>query len=174
MRLHFVVSIYIKVRNHSRVSSCHPWDTWESALLPDSRKDSWHNLYTPWTCTHWALQVTALEFSSVRMPRTFWTVRKLSACRERHCKMCLTGSLHAHAFPKMLRIPALNHSNLCGGFFSSVPPSVCACVSWFDVGNVRGTTVWIPRLKNFAAIFLVLNQNRDFFWTKNPIRCDFL
>jgi len=48
------------------------------------------------------LRVTALEFSAV--------LKLKSACRERHCKTCLTGSLHAHAFPKMLRIPALDHS----------------------------------------------------------------
>jgi len=41
----FVVSVYITVRNHSRVGSCHSWDTWKSALFPDSRRDSWHNLF---------------------------------------------------------------------------------------------------------------------------------
>ena len=40
----FVVSIYIKVHNHSRVGSCHSWDTWKSVLFPDSR-DSWHNFF---------------------------------------------------------------------------------------------------------------------------------
>ena len=34
---------------------------------------------------------------------------------------CLTGSLHAHVFPKMLRIPALHHS---GRFVCSVSPCV--------------------------------------------------
>jgi len=42
----FVVSIYIKVRNHSPVGSCHSWDTWKSALFPDFRRDSWQNLFT--------------------------------------------------------------------------------------------------------------------------------
>ena len=46
-------------------------------------------------------QAAALEFSWVRKLR--------SAYRERHHKMCVTGSLHAHASTKMLRIPALDH-----------------------------------------------------------------
>jgi len=51
------------------------------------------------------LQVTSLEFNSFRELR--------SVCLERHCKMCLTSSLHAHAFPKMLQIPALDHTTNC-------------------------------------------------------------
>ena len=35
-----VVSMYIQVHNHSRVGSCHSWDTFKSALFPDSRRDS--------------------------------------------------------------------------------------------------------------------------------------
>ena len=42
----FVVSIYIKVHNHSRMGSCHSYDTCKSALFPDFRRDSWHNLLT--------------------------------------------------------------------------------------------------------------------------------
>jgi len=48
----------------------------------------------------YTLQVTALEFRSVL---------KLQGVRERHCKMC-PSRLHAHAFPLMLQIPALNHT----------------------------------------------------------------
>jgi len=105
------------------------------------------------TCTH--LQVTALKFSSVRKLRTFGTVRKLSACPERHCNMCLTSSLHAHAFPKMLLIPALDHSKPLRQIRLLRFSSVCACVAWFEVRNVRRRMVWIPQLQNFAAIFLV-------------------
>jgi len=73
------------------------------------------------------LQVTALEFSSVRKLRPFWTVRKLSACRERHCKMCLTGSLHTHVFPKMLRISALDHKQTSAAD-SSAPFLLSVCL----------------------------------------------
>ena len=57
-------------------------------------------------------------------------------CRQRHCKMCLTSSLYAHAFPKMLRTPALDHTtSLWAGFHRSVALSVHVwCGSWIKVG----------------------------------------
>ena len=96
-----------------------PWH-WCCCVCTPQRKRQQKRTHT--------LQVTALEFSSVRKLRTFWIVCKLSACRERHGTMCLTGSLHAHTFPKMLRIPAPASSMaiLCGRFICSVSPSVCA------------------------------------------------
>ena len=53
--------------------------------------------------------------------------------------------------------------------FTFVSPSVCACVSWFEVGNVRA--------RRFQ--FLGCRICRDFFWFWSqiffwPIRCDFL
>jgi len=120
------------------------------------------------------LQVAALEFSSVRKLRTFWTVRKLSTCRERHCKICLTGSLHAHGNPKMLRIPALDHSKP----LQRIPLlrfSLCVCLCLLIRGwKCSWTTVWIPRLQNFPRSFLFWSQKNIYFWRKNPIRCDFL
>ena len=85
-----------------------------------------------------------------------------SVCRERHCKMCLICSLYAHAFPKMLRIPALDHTtSLWGGVHRSFAPSLRVwCVSWvFEVRRfVNFKRVFIPRLKKFAENF--------WFWSK--------
>ena len=80
-----------------------------------------------------------------------------SVCRERHCKMCLICSLYAHAFPKMLRIPALDHTtSLWGGVHRSFAPSLRVwCVSWvFEVRRfVNFKRFFIPRLKKFAGNF---------------------
>jgi len=92
------------------------------------------------------LQVTALEFSSVRK-RTVWTVRKLIAYLERHCKFASQA--------------ACMHTGFQRCFESLIRGWKC---SWI--------TVWITRLQDFAAIFFVLEPKR-FFMTKNPIRCDF-
>jgi len=44
---------------------------------------------------------------------------------------------------------------------------VCLCLLFRGVVvNVRGRTVWIPRLQKFAAIFLVLQQKYFFSWKK--------
>jgi len=120
---------------------------------------------TPQRRRQHTLQVTALEFSSVHKLRTFWNVRKLSACRERHCKMCLTVSLHARAFPKMLQIPTLNHSKPLRRIrMLRFSLRVCLCLL------IRGwkclwTTLWIPRLQNLPRIFWFWDQN-SFFWNK--------
>jgi len=37
-----------------------------------------------------------------------------------------------------------------------------------EVENIRGRTVWIPRLQKFAANFLVLEPKIVFFWKKIP------
>ena len=80
---------------------------------------------------------------------------------------CLTGSLHAHVFPKMLRIPALDHS---GRFVCSVsPPCVLLSLdsrrgwkcSWTDGLN---STV----AKNCREFFGFGARTRFFFWKKIP------
>jgi len=101
-----------------------------------------------WTGQHkrqqeraYILQVTVLEFGSVR---------KLRSVRERHCKMCLTSTLHALAFPKMLRIPALdNTTSLCAQIHPLCSSLRVCCVSWTEVGNVR-ERFGIPGLNFFA------------------------
>jgi len=96
------------------------------------------------------LQFTALEFNSVH---------KLSTCREPQCKMCVTGILHAYAFPKTLRTPAFDHGKLLLLIrLLRFSLHMCLCIL------VRGwkcvwTTVWIPVLQNLPRIFGVLEPD---------------
>jgi len=111
------------------------------------------------------LQVAAFEFKSVH---------KLSGVRERPCKMCLASSLHAHAFPKMLRIPALDHTTgLCARIHPLLPCVLVSCLLDRKSKSRSVKTVWDSTVDFFAGKLLVLGQNPIFFHQKS-LRCDFL
>jgi len=83
---------------------------------------------------------------------------------------CLTGNLHAHVFPTMLRIPALDHSRR---FVCSVsPPCVLLSLDLSLETFVDGRFEF--HSKKLLQFFLVLEPKIFFVLEKNPIRCDFL
>ena len=83
----------------------------------------------------------------------------------------LTGSLHASVFPRMLRIPALDHSGrfVCSVFPPCVLLSLDSRLEMFVDGRFE-----FHGSKNMPRIVWFWSRNSFFFRKKNPIRCDFL
>jgi len=81
------------------------------------------------------------------------------------CKSTTCTRVHTR-FQRSFKFQSSIIVNLCGGFIRSVPPSVCACVSWFDVENVCGTTVRFHYWK--YAIFLGLEPKSGCMGLKIP------
>jgi len=68
------------------------------------------------------------------------------------CKMCLTSSLHAHAFPKMIRIPVLDHTR---SLWVRVHLVCCSLLR-----------VWLLDLPDLnREHWTVWNSTAEFFWT---------
>jgi len=69
-----------------------------------------------WLCVHASTQAaaeTSTHLASYKVGVQL-SLRAQDVCLERRCKMCLTSSLRVHAFPKMLQIPALDHTTYLG------------------------------------------------------------
>ena len=100
-----------------------------------------------------------------------------------HCKMSLTNSLYTREFPKILRIPALDHTtSLCAGIHPLCAPSLrVRCVSWGEVGMFVNFAWKVRDLYRLGMLWLNFFATNFLYWSKtsfcctqNPIHCDCL
>jgi len=170
MRLH-VATIYIKAHNHSRVGSCHSWDTWKSALFPDSRRDTISFMWVHWDT--WENNSMGHDAIGVVLRNVFVQI----------------------PFPKHLFTPRTPYGHIRTGFWRFRIFPVCRLSSTFVRWYADSSAPFLPpcvlvsldsRLElfvddglnstvaKFCRVFFWFWTKIVFLWTKNPIRCDFL
>ena len=146
----FVVRIYIKVRNHSRVGSCHSWDTWKPSQRFSASGS--RNVHKPCKLQQWSSAQSAssglLELSESSVP----VVSDNTKCASR------AACMHTH-FQSFEFQPSII-TNLRGGIVCSL--RVCLCLK---VWNVRERRFAFHGCKNLPRFFWFWTQ-KSFFLQK--------